>query len=133
MFLCKINKMSTYFTFYVTILLHMYHLLFIVIYFCVKLLNVYCLDIIDWKIVCFWILLWIFIPISWVFMWNCVNYCIYSWVPIHMNFYWIWNMTFLLSIIECYCVFIVHLCIDIKIYRYIDILIWVLSLYLLYL
>ena len=29
-------------------------------------------------------------------------------------------MTFLLSIIECYCVFIVHLCIDIKIYRYID-------------
>ena len=30
-------------------------------------------------------------------------------------------MKFLLSIIECYCVVIVHLCIDIKIYRYKDI------------
>ena len=55
----------------------------------------------------------------------CVKLCELLYLPMGTHtheFLLIWNMT-LLSIIECYCVFIVHLCIDIKIYRYIDILI----------
>ena len=56
----------------------------------------------------------------------CVKLCELLYLPMGTHTYdFLLNMEhdILLSIIDCYCVFIVHLCIDIKIYRYIDILI----------